>query len=462
MTQRTEAATQRTPKAAEVDLAVVGFGFAGLAVVLNLLQAGSRLKVAVLATDDSGLGHAYGTSEAAHLLNVPASSMGAWADDGYDFAAWLGTEAAVRSAETIGVAVPVADDYAPRVLYGCYLASLRDRALRAAPAGTGPRFIRGRADRVVARAGGGWIVQGDGVELRARACVLAVGNESRPVFGALAHPRLYDGWAVPVDVVDHDGPIVLIGSGLTAVDAVLQLRARGRGGEILMLSRRAALPQAHLRTSEPLAIEPEVLARIARLGDVVGYLNAQCEGGHDCRAVIDGLRPHTNELWQRLPLADQRKAITRWAPAWNNVRHRMAPQVGALIDDELLSSSTRVAAVRHIDPIVDGERLSIAYERADGRSERIENAAVVDCTGQELAARRRQPLVRRLLEDRVCVAHGTGLGLCAGPDYTVAEDLYALGSILTGQLWETIAVPEVRGQAARIADAVMTTIPVIR
>lgn len=33
----------------------------------------------------------------------------------------------------------------------------------------------------------------------------------------------------------------------------------------------------------------------------------------------------------------------------------------------------------------------------------------------------------------------------------MAENLYALGGLLTGQLWETVAVPELRQQAALIA-----------
>ncbi len=36
----------------------------------------------------------------------------------------------------------------------------------------------------------------------------------------------------------------------------------------------------------------------------------QDRAGHDWRAAIDGLRPHTQRLWQRLPPPDQKAAIT--------------------------------------------------------------------------------------------------------------------------------------------------------
>jgi uncharacterized NAD(P)/FAD-binding protein YdhS len=79
-------------------------------------------------------------------------------------------------------------------------------------------------------------------------------------------------------------------------------------------------------------------------------------------------------------------------------------------------------------------------------------AAVIDCTGPELAwSHSRQTLLRALLEGSICTPHHTGLGVIADCDHQVAENLYAIGSPLTEQLWESVAVPELRDQAATIA-----------
>jgi uncharacterized NAD(P)/FAD-binding protein YdhS len=58
-------------------------------------------------------------------------------------------------------------------------------------------------------------------------------------------------------------------------------------------------------------------------------------------------------------------------------------------------------------------------------------------------------LLSGLVNDGIVTAHHTGLGL-------VADGLYAMGSLLVGQLWESIAVPELREQAAVVARSVLS------
>jgi len=60
----------------EADVAIVGFGFGGLATLMHLVRTGRPQRVAVIAPDDSGLGLAYGTRDRSHLLNVQAKPDG--------------------------------------------------------------------------------------------------------------------------------------------------------------------------------------------------------------------------------------------------------------------------------------------------------------------------------------------------------------------------------------------------
>jgi uncharacterized NAD(P)/FAD-binding protein YdhS len=65
-------------------------------------------------------------------------------------------------------------------------------------------------------------------------------------------------------------------------------------------------------------------------------------------------------------------------------------------------------------------------------------------------------LLSGLVNDGIVTAHHTGLGLVADEHHQVADGLYAMGSLLVGQLWESIAVPELREQAAVVARSVLS------
>jgi len=46
--------------------------------------------------------------------------------------------------------------------------------------------------------------------------------------------------------------------------------------------------------------------------------------GGDWRSVIDGLRPHTERLWQAMPAAERSRFLSQLRPFWEVHRHRMA------------------------------------------------------------------------------------------------------------------------------------------
>jgi len=445
------------------DLGIIGFGFSGLAVLAHTVRARSVQSISIVADDDAGLGLAYRTADPRHLLNVRAERMGVWASAPEDFVGWLSSSDARRSCARLGVEVPGAGGYAPRALYAEYLRRVRASVLQEADAaGIRVRFVRGRATSLQPLHGC-WSIGVGTVAVLARTCVLATGNETRRVFGALEHPALHTGpWGLARVAIDaRSGSAALIGSGLTAVDAVLTLRASGYGGELIALSRNGLLPKPHSLERPPAEVppddfDPDVFAQVGRLRDVIATLRRLTAEGHDWRAVLDALRPQTPAIWQRMPPADRVRAIERWGPIWNVHRHRMAPPVAEAIERELRSGGLRVLAVSVVTPTVSRGRLRLEYSERGG-DERVvlEPDAVIDCTGPVLDCRRgAQPLLRGLVNAGICVPHHTGLGLATVGPNEVGRELYAIGSLLTGQLWETIAVPELRGQAAAIAAAV--------
>ena len=229
------------------DLAVIGFGFAGLATLAHVVRATRRpLRIAVIAPDVSGHGLAYGTRDLAHLLNVPAEKLGIWAHAPGDFARWLATPDAARHADRLGVAVPGPKGYAARALFACYLDGVREDTLRLAretgvhvqwltssprrSGATGPggasapapaRFARGSArSRPATRCGP-----------CSTACTIRTSTTGRGVSPGAGRRLVGAGGSIGCDI--------------TAVDAVLTLRELGFDGEISAFSRNGLIPRPH-------------------------------------------------------------------------------------------------------------------------------------------------------------------------------------------------------------------------
>jgi len=78
---------------------------------------------------------------------------------------------------------------------------------------------------------------------------------------------------------------------------------------------------------------------------------------------------------------------------------------------------------------------------------------VFNCTGPLHAIERtRNSLLRGLMDRNEVGPDPLGIGLAAGPDSRVGTRLWALGPLTKGRYWEITAVPDIRGQAAAVAD----------
>jgi uncharacterized NAD(P)/FAD-binding protein YdhS len=88
---------------------------------------------------------------------------------------------------------------------------------------------------------------------------------------------------------------------------------------------------------------------------------------------------------------------------------------------------------------------------------------VINCTGpQTRFSATRSPLLRNLLSRGVVQQDAMDMGIRIGPDFVAVDRsggpssfLHVIGPLLRGTLWETIAVPELRGQALQVAQALL-------
>lgn len=439
-------------------IAVIGGGAAGTLAAIHLARLRSSDLGEVVVVDPAarlGEGAAYSTRSPSHLLNVRAAGMSALPDDAGDFLAWT---------RRLGVASDGAT-FVPRLHYGAYL---RD-TLTAATTGGGTRVTQHRASaRRLRGTAHGWVVElVDGSELAADQVILATGNRAAP-FPGPAHPgSIADPWQPEAMATLRDRDRVLIvGSGLTAMDVALSLRDEGHRGSVRMVSRHGLLPERHadvpLPTEGPALLPGDGAALDVRLA--LRTLRAAAASRPDWRSVVDGLRPVTIELWRGLPDPQRARFGRHVARHWEVSRHRMAPQVADAIAGMRRQGTLRVDRGRIMGITEDGDSLRVALRGTVG-DEVVRVDALVLCVGPS-ADPRHDPFLRGLIEDGHARVHRSGMGLdvdswgrVTAQAGSSSPGLWVMGMLRRGAEWESTAVPELRVQARDIASRILDPDP---
>lgn len=428
---------------------IVGGGFTGTLLAINLVRLGNH--VVLVERDEAALakGLAFGTRRSEHLLNVRASNMSAFPDDPKHFLRWMGFSTEDQ-----------ANRFVPRLAYGQYLHALLVKALAAA----GRRFtIRaGQAVDLAETDAGVTVTLHDGSTVRGRAAVLALGNFPPRLPAVLAGlPRTLavgDPWQ-PGSFSDlpFDAPVLLVGTGLTAVDVILSLTRQGHQGPILALSRRGLQPRPHLPLGPDLPQVPLPAARGAALVRAVRQ-RATAVGWWQ---AVDELRPHTRALWQAHSPDAQARFLRHLRPYWDVHRHRLAPEIAQQLHVRQAAGQLRFAAGRIIGAQIGGTGdAQIAWHpRGSSATWNFRAARVFNCTGPEGdIAEAGQPLLQTLLARGTVRADVHRLGLDVDPqgrlldhDGVSAQRLFAAGPLTKGAAWEIIAVPDIRHQVWDLA-----------
>ena len=389
-----------------------------------------------------GRGVAYSTNETAHLLNVRAEGMSAWAGEPDHFASRFAQEGGDKRG------------FAQRRLFGRYLGEILDDAVAS-----------GCTERVHATAlaakrhGDGWRVElDDGSALDVKALALAVGNQEPEGLSAFASAgRRFVGnpWgeqarAAVADLAESGEPALLVGTGLTMVDLVLSLDAAGYRGHIVALSRRGLIPRSHA-DFDPAPVEHDELPRGLR-GMFRWLRRRSAEVGW--RAAIDSLRPHSHALWQGLNSCEQRRFLRHVRPWWDVHRHRIAPEVAATVTRMIGEGRLEIVGGRIIEARETARGLEVQYRRrSSGDLVTARVAFAFNCTGPlHSIGRSKDPLLRSLLDAAQVHPDHLGIGLELSGTCRAGDHLWAMGPLTKGRYWEIIAVPDIREQAAAVAE----------
>lgn len=468
-----ELSTARDGRADQLSVAVVGGGASGVLTAAHLLRAaretGRRVQVEVFEpAAELGTGVAYGTADPEHLLNVPAGGMSAWPDRPTDFTEW----AARRG-------VPLADGFAARPDYARYLRAVLDNARAAAAPGSltvHPTAAvdvledsgddRASGDDKDSGAGSRTVVGADHSRTRADLVVLATGWSGAERGHLPEHPQAISAALAPraLDEVPDRGQVVVLGAGLTGVDAALSL-LRGRPErEVLLVSRSGELPRAHLRgTSPEWRLGPAGFDRLPLTGplalsEIRSALTAEIAAARAAdvawQAVLEAVKPLVATLWVRLSQDCRREFLRDDLRRWDVHRHRMAPVVADRVAAERRAGRLRTIAAGATVGVADG-RLCVRL----GTGRELRPVAVVDCRGWGAAGVDDiHGLGRTLIARGTARADPLGLSLDTTDDGqlldrrgAVVRGVVAVGPARRAATWESTAVGAIRAQAAAVA-----------
>ncbi len=309
---------------AAVKIAIVGGGASGVIAAISLLRRlGRRAEITLFdPTERLGAGLAYGTEQAAHLLNVPAARMSGLPDQPADFLNWLRERAP-------GVFQARHFPFVPRSHYRHYL----QERLNQSEARAG-RNIKWKREQIakVERGAAGWNCSSEaGVTGPYDHCLLATGYqplESKFNF----------------EMIKNHSSVAIAGTGLSAIDHWLRLRQAGYAGVVNFYSRRGLFPLSHvavppvLEGPDPVSQKPRQLFKAVRKMRI----------DYEWAAIADFLRPNVAKIWAQWSAKERQQFVSHIKPYWELVRHRVPATVFEELRKDLTSGRAQIHLGRTI------------------------------------------------------------------------------------------------------------------
>ncbi len=428
-------------------VAIIGGGYSGAMLAARLAAAGIASTL-IDRTGRFGLGVAYSTPFDGHLLNVRSNRMSAIDGRPDDFVDWLAANHPDRADP---------EGFAPRLLFGRYV---QDRLTGIETAHPG---LIERMSGEAASVEGSSVHLADGRVVEADAIVLTTGNPAPrtadPTHDGAPGRVIGDPWAPgALDRIGPDDDIVIVGTGLTMVDMVLWLQAKGWHGRAVALSRRGLKPRGHLARHDTPVQPTDVLRRASASRRLAEARRLADEDGW--RGVMEGLRPITAELWAAADTATRARFVRHLRPWWDVHRHRVADTISAAI--EALETEGRLiivaGRVRRIDRTADGVGVDWRPRRG-GEQPPLTGRWLLDCTGPGHDPARdglTGPLIASGRARLDALRLGLDLdaqGRVVGADGRPDDRLFVLGPPARAAFWETIAVPDIRKRIEDVARA---------
>lgn len=470
---------QATADAATVpDVAILGGGAGGVAVVLHLIEQAKKGKVlkeivVVEKKELVGPGLAFSTDCDGTILNMHSDTMGIYYENPRDYTQWR------KSLED--------GPFPSRVDYGKYLQDKWTQALTDAKS-LGMIISATHASATdLDRLGDGTIsvTLDNKTSLTAKSIVLALGNFTGSANAHLVGKPGYfpNPWpTTQLRAIPPTAHVLVVGSRLSAVDAALYLSDNGHQGPITFMSRSGKLPKVQgdpvpnprryvlyelarqveenpseslLRLTSALVDEIStatngdwswILEKESAVEQLESDMIAAQEGRVRYQSILNGTAPVIERYWNSLSATSQQLFMQKFNSSWMTYRHAMpvknAKRVLALLKKSQLQ-------------VVRGD--TISYDgifKAKTSAGVLETPYVVEATGQECHINKiDSPLVLSAVAKGLLTPHAAGGVVVDFAHLEGSKGVYVMGSLTRGCHFYVSATDRVAAHASRIAKS---------
>jgi uncharacterized NAD(P)/FAD-binding protein YdhS len=435
-------------------IVIVGGGFSGCCLAVNLVRRSSQpLAITIIESRPKlGQGLAYSTLDPEHRLNAPSFVHSLIPEEAWHFTQWCLDQRLAdtdpQAARADGASYQRRSDFARYIEHtvkahaywpstGSSITHLRASALAI-------RTLEAPAQRSYL------VSTQDGRDIHADLVVCATGNHLpiRPTYLAAGlddHPGVicnpFDGERL--EAIQLDAKVLVVGAGLTALDALSTLIKQGHRGPITVASRHGLRPVAQgpmppalelAKTAEGLAKLPGTLVIDRIMGPAPAFL-ADADVPVTVRAWLQALRQKTLEsiaegktwhapfddlrdalwqLWPRLPASEKRRFLRHLRTLYDVHRYRTPPQNDEMVRAAEVQGQVQFRAARVLQVCSKEEgRLQVqlkSHSVLTSASEQFD--AMVNCAGLDggkaLVA---NPLLANLLHAKLILPDSCAMGV---------------------------------------------------
>ena len=433
------------------ELVIIGDGFAAAVMAVHLLRRGfPRSSITVIGPGELGKGNAYNCASPFFRLNVREDLPIIFSEDPLHFARWAQQNVNDPQAKTD------AGYFYRRQDFGRYVAEL-----------VAHEYEPGQLDQIKAKvlslsgAENSWHLELDNQStLIAKQVIIAAGNPSPtwpckvfPQQPALPSPRLIENpWTGHfLEGIDAKENIMLLGGGLTALDAINALEGRNHQGTIYVISPRATFPpeqapwQKQGQPGWPERVSPAKLIRFMR-----NHLPSAPTNSAEWQSAWEELRPNLNLLWQQFSPHQKKSLFKRLGWLWSLYRFRASPQTIAAYERLKEKNQIRFVIGRAKEIKCSESKVTALL----GNGIEVEGDRILNCTGVAP-----DHLLNKMIENHLAISDPLCHSIAVDKNFRVLDlsgehwnSLWMIGPGTMGSLGDVIAASAIAKQAEQLAS----------